>query len=99
LSAWFHWRGEDLILDVHVQPRASKDEIAGVHGDRLKVRITTPPVDGKANRHLIAFFAELFKVAKGNVAVLSGESGRDKRIQIKSPKHLPPIFSSSAFMD
>jgi len=93
LSTWFQWRGENLILDVHVQPRASKDEIAGVHGGRLKVRITAPPLDGKANRHLIAFFAELFKVAKGDVVLLAGESGRDKRIEIKSPKHLPAIFS------
>ena len=93
MSTWFHWRGENLILDVHVQPRASKDEIAGVHGGRLKVRITAPPLDGKANRHLIAFFAELFKVAKGDVVLLAGESGRDKRIEIKSPKHLPAIFS------
>lgn len=76
-----------------MQPRASKDEIAGVHAGRLKVRITAPPLDGKANRHLIAFFAELFKVAKGDVVLLAGESGRNKRFQIKSPKYLPPIFS------
>jgi uncharacterized protein (TIGR00251 family) len=61
------WDGQDLILDLHVQPRASRDEIVGVIGDRLKVRITAPPVDGKANQHLIAYLAKQFRVAKSDL--------------------------------
>jgi uncharacterized protein (TIGR00251 family) len=88
-----HWEGPDLILDVYVQPRASRDEISGLHGDLLKVRITAPPVDGKANRHLIGFFAELFGVAKSEVILLRGELGREKRFRILSPRRIPETLS------
>ena len=84
---------DELILEVHVQPRAAKDEIVGYHGDRLKVRITAPPVDGKANQHLIAFLAGVFQVPKRDVVLLSGESGRDKRVLIQRPKALPDILA------
>lgn len=84
----------DLILDVHVQPRASRDEIAGYHGDRLKVRIKAPPVDGKANQYLIGFMAELFGVPKRNVVLLAGESGRDKRLRIVDPRQIPDLVAA-----
>ena len=55
----------------------------------LKVRITAPPVDGKANEHLIKFIAKQFGVARRNVKLISGETGRNKRIAIAYPKVLP----------
>ncbi len=55
--SYYRWDGEDLILDCHLQPKASSDEFAGLHGDRLKIRLTAPPVEGKANAHLMAFLA------------------------------------------
>jgi uncharacterized protein len=85
----YYWDGADLIFDVHVQPRASRDEVVGMLGDKLKVRITAPPVDGKANQHLIAFFAKLFQVSKSSVVLLKGETGREKRFRIQSPRCLP----------
>lgn len=87
---WYRWDGEDLILDLHIQPRASRDAIAGEHGNRLKVRITAPPVEGKANRHLLKFLAGLFGVASRDVSLLSGDTGREKRVRIHRPQHLPP---------
>ena len=89
---FWHWRGEDLILDLKVQPRASRDEFAEILGDRLKVRISAPPVDGKANAHLVKFVARSFKVSKSAVTILSGETGRDKRLSVHAPKHLPGII-------
>lgn len=89
----YEWRGETLILNLHIQPRASRDELAGPHGDRLKVRITAPPVDGKANEHLIRFLARCFGVPKSNITLLSGETGRDKRISIAHPTTLPPLIA------
>ncbi len=86
------WNGTDLILDVHVQPRAAKNEVVGFHGSRLKIRISSPPVDGKANRHLISFLAEVFGVARRDVILLAGENSRDKRFKILSPKHLPALI-------
>lgn len=90
--SWLTREGSDLILRLRIQPRASRDEVIGEHGDALKVRITAPPVDGKANNHLIKLFSQLFKVAKGEIELLSGESGRDKRIRIRSPRQMPPFI-------
>ncbi|MBS1211643.1 MAG: protein Mettu [Proteobacteria bacterium] len=99
MNDWYRWRNGALILDIHVQPRASRDEIAGVHGDRLKIRITAPPVDGKANRHLIAYLAKVFGVPKSDVTIVAGESGRDKRAQINDPKRFPDILGNASVMD
>lgn len=90
---WYRWDGEDLILDLHIQPRASRDGIAGEHGSRLKVRLTAPPVDGKANRHLLKFLAGLFGVANRDVSLLSGDTGREKRVRIHRPQQLPPAIT------
>jgi uncharacterized protein (TIGR00251 family) len=89
VSDWYQWQGEDLVLQVHIQPRASKDELVGPHGNSLKVRITAPPVEGKANAHLIKFLAKTFGVAKSQVSLLSGETGRSKRLRIQGPRQLP----------
>ncbi|MBU4177202.1 MAG: DUF167 domain-containing protein [Desulfurivibrionaceae bacterium] len=67
-------------LSIHVQPKASRTRVAGRHGDALKLCITSPPVDGKANAAVIAFFAKLFKIPKGAVTIAGGETSRDKRI-------------------
>ena len=84
------WDGADLILRVQVQPRASCNEFAGVHAGAIKIRLTSPPVDGKANAALIAFLAEAFGVAKRQVTLLKGETGRTKQLRIQAPEHFPP---------
>ncbi len=83
------WQGEDLILRVRVQPRAARDEILGWQGGALKVRLTAPPVDGKANARLIALLAAELKVPKSRIAILGGQSGRDKRLKIRAPRLTP----------
>ncbi|BAZ95380.1 UPF0235 protein [Thiohalobacter sp. COW1] len=88
--AWYRWDGEDLILDLHVQPGARREELAGEHGGRLKVRIKAAPIEGKANRGLIRFLADLFGVAPRDIQLLRGETGRDKRLRIPRPARLPP---------
>ncbi len=88
-------QGDDLILSLRVIPRASRDEIVGWLDDgRLRVRITAPPVDGKANRHLLGFLAKAFGVARRDVELLAGLSGRDKRVRIRAPKRLPAILDT-----
>ena len=89
----YQWQGKDLILRIKVQPKASKDELCGILGDHLKIRLTAPPVDGKANKHLIALLAKTFKVSKSSVTLLSGESSREKRILVQSPKVLPETIN------
>lgn len=85
----YSWQGEDLILHCQLQPKAASDEIVGIHGDRLKIRITAPPVDGKANEHLIKWFSKLFKVPKANIEIVQGELGRQKTVKIRQPKIIP----------
>ena len=89
--SWFRWDGEDLILACHLQPKASKDEFAGLHGERLKIRLTAPPVEGKANAHLLAFLAGAFGVPKSQVSLESGELNRQKRVRIHQPRQLPGL--------
>ncbi len=65
-------------LTVRVQPRASRARIAGLHGAAVKVQLTAPPVEGKANRQLIALLAKLLHLPKGAITVVRGDTGRDK---------------------
>ena len=88
------WEGADLILWVRAQTRASRDEWVGLQEDRFRVRITAAPVDGQANTYLQAFLAGLFGVAKSQVTLLAGQTGRDKRWRIIAPKQLPPGIES-----
>ncbi|HEX6574445.1 MAG TPA: DUF167 domain-containing protein [Gemmatimonadaceae bacterium] len=67
---------------VHVQPRASKTEITGVHGAALKVRLHSPPVDGAANEELIIFLAHELDVPKRAVRIVAGQSSRAKTVEV-----------------
>lgn len=88
----FQWQGQDLLLFCHVQPGASKSEFCGLHGDKLKIRIKAPPVDGKANAAIIDFISEIFFVSKSQVKIEQGHAGRSKTIRILSPKNFPKDF-------
>ena len=90
---FYQWRDADLVLDVRVQPRASRNEFAEVLGDRIKLRITAPPVDGKANKHLSTLLADIFGVSRAHVSIVSGETGRNKRILIQQPAKLPDCIA------
>lgn len=80
----------DLLLNLYIQPKASRDQIVGLHGDELKVAITAPPIDGQANAHLSKYLAKAFKVPKNDVQILKGELGRHKQVRIIAPKLIPP---------
>ncbi|TRW99046.1 DUF167 family protein [Candidatus Methylobacter oryzae] len=94
---WYLWQQGVLTLNLHIQPKASKDEWVGLHGDRLKLRIKAPPVDGKANQHVLGFIAGEFGVSKSACKLISGECGREKRVAISSPRKLPSLPDSLAF--
>ena len=68
---------------LRVQPRSSRNAIAGIIGDAVKLAITAPPVDGKANQAVIDFLAKLFSVPKSSITILSGETGRNKLIAVR----------------
>ncbi len=77
-------RDETTFFDIKikVQPGASKSEIVGMQGDRLKIRIKAPPVEGKANEECIATLAKALGLRKRDVEIVSGEKGRDKTLKI-----------------
>ncbi len=86
------WRREDgdaLVLTLHVQPGASRTEVAGLHGDALKVRLAAPPVDGRANDALLRFLADAFGVPVRQVALIAGETSRRKRVRVDRPSLRP----------
>lgn len=70
-------------LVVHVQPRAKKSELAGRHGDAIKVRLQAPPVDGAANEELVRFLAESLGVARRAITIVGGLTSRRKTVEIE----------------
>lgn len=91
MANWYYWQETSLFLHVQLQPRASRDEIVGPHGDYLKIRITTPPLEGRANKHLIKFLAKRFDVPQQQVSIERGEQSRIKLIKIIAPNNLECI--------
>ena len=73
---------------VRLQPRASRSEIVGEHGESLKVRVTAPPVDGAANEELIRLLAKAFAVPRTAVRILAGESSRSKIVEVDGVSEL-----------
>lgn len=71
------------MLSVHACPRAASNAIQGLHGDSLKIRLRAPPVDGKANDALIAYLAEQLGIPARDIGLVSGTTGRHKRILIR----------------
>ena len=71
-------------LNIHVQPKARKTEVAGKYGDFLKLRIQAPPVDNKANSAVAEFLAQKLGVKKSSVHILKGHKGRDKTFVIEA---------------
>lgn len=82
---YYKWQSDELIMQIHLQPKASRDAIVGQYGNRLKIAITAPPVDGKANLYLIKFLAKQFGVSQKQVTIIRGEHSRDKTICINKP--------------
>jgi uncharacterized protein (TIGR00251 family) len=86
------WRKEAvdaLELVLHVQPGAKRSEIAGIHGDALKLRLAAPPVEGKANAELLRFLADAFGVPLRQVSIRRGETSRHKTVRIDAPVRRP----------
>jgi uncharacterized protein len=79
---WFTPAANGIVINVRVVPRASRNEVAGVQGDALRIRLQAPPVEGKANAALVRFLAECLGVRPGNITILSGEKGRTKRVLV-----------------
>lgn len=77
------------MLVLHVQPGAKRTEVAGLHGDALKIRLSAPPVEGRANDALLRFIANQFDVPLRNVELKQGGQSRHKRIAVSGSKVAP----------
>ncbi|HET7202329.1 MAG TPA: DUF167 family protein [Steroidobacteraceae bacterium] len=84
--------GNDLLLEVRVQPRASRTEFAGLMGERLRVRLNAPPVDGRANAALVEFVADACNLPRARVTLDKGTTGRDKRLRLHGLAAIPPAL-------
>jgi uncharacterized protein (TIGR00251 family) len=90
------WRHEEIAdgrvaiqLTLHVQPGAKRTEVAGTHGDALKIRLAAPPVDGKANAELLRYLAHAFGVPQRHVTLVRGDASRQKIVRIECPSVRP----------
>lgn len=73
-----------IVFKVYIQPRASANQFAGCRQGALKIRITAPPADGKANRECLKFLAGHLKVQKSDMEIISGATGREKKILVRT---------------
>lgn len=89
MAAWHRTEGDAIILTIHAQPGAKRSEVAGLHGDALKIRLAAPPVEGKANEALVRFIAERFAVPQRNVELLRGAQSRHKMVKVSGSRVAP----------
>ena len=87
----YKWDKAYLNINIRVQTCASRNELVSIQNEQLKIRITAPPVDGKANQQLIKFLAKTFGTKRRNILLLNGEASRNKRFQIQLPTKFPAI--------
>lgn len=83
-------RPDGVAFKIHVQPKASRNQVAGLHGDALKIRLTAPPVDGAANAMCVHFLAEQLGVSRSSVTITAGHAGRTKHVVIHAPDGTTP---------
>ena len=92
---WYRSSGAGTILRVHAQPGAKRTEVAGLHGDCIKIRLASPPVDGKANACLVGFLAGCFAVRKSQVQITQGLAARHKTVRVDGSSLSPEILLNS----
>jgi uncharacterized protein len=83
IGDWLRDSADGVILQVLVQPRATRNEVVGVQGEELKIRLTSPPVEGAANRLCCDYLAGLCGVPRSQVTLLTGQRSRHKRLLLQ----------------
>jgi len=87
--SWYQIGRDGVSLQIQAQPGAKRTEVAGLHGDCIKVRLASPPVDGKANACLVKFIAERLGVKKSQVTITRGLSSRRKTVLVQAADFQP----------
>jgi len=73
----------DLIMKVYLQPKSSRNEIVGPYRDGIKVKVTAPPVEGKANEALLRLLAKAWRIAPSQIEIVRGHQAREKTLRVK----------------
>lgn len=89
MIAWYRRNGDLLTLTLHIQPGAKRTEMAGLHGEALKIRLAAPPVEGRANEALLKFIANIFGVPLRQVELKQGGQSRHKVVSVTGSKVEP----------
>lgn len=89
---WYSWNQDILILRIHLQPGAKKDEYGNLFNNRLRIKLKAPAVAGQANKYLIRLLAREFNTAMTKIKIMRGHASREKTVQIQAPKNLPEWF-------
>jgi uncharacterized protein (TIGR00251 family) len=89
---WYQYEQNAWIIHVYVQPGAKKTEVSGLHGDALKIRLASPPIEGRANQALLKYIAHVFDVPLRQVILKKGEKSRYKKLEIIGSSIDPSIF-------
>lgn len=89
MAEWYRRNGDIITLTLHVQPGAKKSEIAGLHGEALKIRLAAPPIEGRANDALLRLIATLFDVPLRQVELKQGGQSRHKIVAVSGSKVMP----------
>ena len=95
MSEWYRRNGDILTLTLHVQPGAKRTDVAGLHGEALKIRLAAPPIEGRANEALLKFIAEAFGVPLRQVELKQGGQSRHKVVAITGSKVEPESLLAS----
>jgi len=90
---------KDTILKVYLQPKSSKNEIVGPYRDGVKVKITAPPIEGKANKGLIQFLSKELGIPPSQVKIIKGQRSREKTLSISGIKNCVGLLNSSKCLD
>jgi uncharacterized protein (TIGR00251 family) len=83
MADWLSKHENGSILYLYIQPGSSKNEIMGLHGGRLKIKIKAQPIEGEANSSLIDYLSGILKISKNKIFLLQGESSRQKKILVE----------------
>ena len=89
MNEWYRREGDTITLTLHLQPGARRSEVAGLHGEALKIRLAAPPIEGRANEALLRFIAERFNVPLRNVELKQGAQSRHKRVEVRGSEVAP----------
>ena len=86
MSVWYTCDNDTVIVNLYVQPGAKRTEIVGFYGDELKIRLTSQPIDGRANDALLNFVAQKFDVPRRKVTLIRGGKSRHKKVALTGSK-------------